>query len=128
MANFKPIRSEGDYEVALHRISELMDTEADSPEGDELNVLVDLVKLYESKQVPMGYPSPVAALRSRKFSPASAQSPCRWRALHEHLGIPADGYCRSRMSTWTIRGPTWSGAGLPSSQWQSWAGFRIDPI
>ncbi|MCY4459551.1 MAG: hypothetical protein OXC26_03975 [Albidovulum sp.] len=80
MANFKPIRSEGDYEVALHRISELMDTEADSPEGDELNVLVDLVKLYESKQVPMGYPSPVAALRSRKFSPASAQSPCRWRA------------------------------------------------
>ena len=34
-----------------------MDTEADSPEGDELDVLVDLVELYESKQVPMGYPS-----------------------------------------------------------------------
>ena len=55
MANIKPIRSERDYEAALDRISELMDTEADSPEGDELDVLVDLVELYESKQVPMGY-------------------------------------------------------------------------
>ena len=56
MANMKPIRSERDYEAALARIYELMDTEPDSPEGDELDVLVDLVELYESKHVPMGYP------------------------------------------------------------------------
>ena len=113
MANIKPIRSERDYEAALDRISELMDTEADSPEGDELDVLVDLVELYESKQVPMGYPSPIAAIEFRMeqagLRPADLASfigsrakvsevlsgkraitmPMA-RALHEHLGIPAD--------------------------------------
>ena len=113
MANIKPIRSERDYEAALGRISELMDTEADSPEGDELDVLVDLVELYESKQVPMGYPSPIAAIEFRMeqagLRPADLASfigsrakvsevlsgkraitmPMA-RALHEHLGIPAD--------------------------------------
>ncbi|MDE0534628.1 MAG: hypothetical protein OXI01_24735 [Albidovulum sp.] len=113
MADIKPIRSERDYEAALHRISELMDTEADSLEGDELDVLVDLVELYESKQVPMGYPSPIAAIEFRMeqagLRPADLASflgsrakvsevlsgkreitlPMA-RALHEHLGIPAD--------------------------------------
>ena len=65
MTNIKPIRSERDYEVTLDRISELMDTEVDSPEGRELDVLVDLVEHYESKQVPMGYPSPIAAIEFR---------------------------------------------------------------
>lgn len=90
-----------------------MDTEADSPEGDELDVLVDLVELYESRQVPMGYPSPIAAIEFRKdqagLRPAdlapfigsrakvSEVLSCKCaitmpmaRALHQHLGIPAD--------------------------------------
>lgn len=58
MANVKPIRTEKEYEAALARIDELMDAELGSPEGDELDVLVDLVELYESKHEPMGYPSP----------------------------------------------------------------------
>ena len=57
MVNVKPIRTEKDYEAALARIDELMDAELGSPEGDELDVLVDLVELYESKHEPMGYPS-----------------------------------------------------------------------
>ena len=113
MANIKPIRSEQDYQAALSRISELMDAEPDSPEGDELDVLVDLVELYESKQVPMGYPSPIAAIEFRMeqagLRPADLASfigsrakvsevlsgkraitmPMA-RALHEHLAIPAD--------------------------------------
>ena len=113
MANIKAIRSESDYEAALHRISGLMDTEADSPEGEELDVLVDLVELYESKQVPMGYPGPIAAIKFRMeqagLRPADLVS-CigsrakvsevlsgkraitmpMARALHEHFGIPAD--------------------------------------
>ncbi len=113
MPHIKPIRSERDYEAALARISELMDIEIDSPEGDELNVLVDLVELYESKEVPMSYPSPVAAIEFRMeqagLRPADLASligsrakvseilsgkrtinmPMA-RALHEHLGIPAD--------------------------------------
>ena len=66
MATVKPIRTEEDYEAALARIDELMDAEFGSPEGDELDVLVDLVELYESKHEPMGYPSPLAAIEFRK--------------------------------------------------------------
>ena len=58
MATVKPIRTEKEYETALARIDELMDSEFGSPEGDELDVLVDLVELYESKHEPMGYPIP----------------------------------------------------------------------
>ena len=53
MENVKPIRTEKEYEAALDRIDELMDAELGSPEGDELDVLVDLVELYESKHEPM---------------------------------------------------------------------------
>ena len=113
MANIKPIRSERDYEAALHRISELMDTEADGPESDELDVLVDLVELYEDKQVRMSYPGPIAAIKFRMeqsclrpadlapfigsrakvseiLSGKRAFTMPMARALHEHLGIPAD--------------------------------------
>ncbi len=113
MTQVKPIRSERDYEAALHRISELMDAQTDSPEGNELDVLVDLVELYESKQVAMGYPSPVAAIKFRMeqaglrpvdlasfigsrakvsevLSGKRAITMPMARALHEHLGIPAD--------------------------------------
>ena len=65
MATVKPIRTEKEYETALARIDELMDAEFGSPEGDELDVLVDLVELYESKHEPMGYPSPLAAIEFR---------------------------------------------------------------
>ncbi len=53
MADIEPVRSERDHEAALGRISELMDAEPGSPEGDELDILVDLVELYESRHVPM---------------------------------------------------------------------------
>ena len=113
MATIKPIRSERDYEAALDRISELMDAEPDSREGDELDILVDLVELYESKHVPMGYPNPIAAIEFRMeqaglrpadlatfigsrakvsevLSGKRAITMPMARALHEHLGIPAD--------------------------------------
>lgn len=67
MANstIKPIQTEEDYEAALARFEVLMGAEPDSPEFDELDVLADLVELYESKHEPMGYPSPVAAIKFR---------------------------------------------------------------
>ena len=67
MANstIKPIQTEEDYEAARARIDVLMGAEPDSPEFDELDVLADLVELYESKHEPMGYPSPVAAIKFR---------------------------------------------------------------
>ncbi len=113
MADIKPIRSERDHEAALARISELMDAEPDSPEGHELDILVDLVELYESKQVPMWLPTPIAAIEFRMeqaglrpadlapfigsrakvseiLSGKRSITMAMARALHEHLGIPAD--------------------------------------
>ena len=112
MADIEPVRTEADYETALARLDELMDAEPGSREGRELDVLVDLVDLYESRHEPMGYPSPVAAiefrmeqagLRPRDLTPfigsraevsevLSGQRAITMpmaRALHEHLGIPA---------------------------------------
>lgn len=113
MGNIKAIRSEADYNAALARIEALMDAEPDTPEGDELDVLADLVEHYEEKHVPMGFPSPVAAIEFRleqaRLAPRdlipfigsrakvsevlSGKRPLTMpmaRALHEHLGIPAE--------------------------------------
>src|SRR5437773_10234500 len=61
MSNIRAIRSEADYETAIARIDDLMDAEGGTPEGEELDVLTDLVELYEAKHVPMGLPSPLGA-------------------------------------------------------------------
>ena len=113
MAEIKPIRTEADYAAALARIDELMDAEQGSPEGDELDVLADLVEAYESRHVPIDYPSPVAAIefrmdqaglaprdlvpfigsRAKVSEVLSGKRPITMpmaRALHEHLGIPAE--------------------------------------
>lgn len=45
--NIKPIRNELDHQNALARINALFDTEPDTLEGDELEVLVSLVNAYE---------------------------------------------------------------------------------
>lgn len=65
MVSTKPIRTEEDYEAALARIEEIFEAEFDSPEGKELDILVDLVELYESKHMPMGYPDPIEAIKFR---------------------------------------------------------------
>lgn len=111
--NVKPIRNQSDYETALGRISELMNARAGTPEGEELDLLVDLVDHYESKTIILGFPSPIAAIQFRMdqagLSPrdlvpligsrakvSEVLSGKRQitmpmaRALHEHLGIPSD--------------------------------------
>ena len=113
MVNVKPVRTEEDYEAALARIDEIFEAELDSPEGRELDVLVDLVELYESRHVPMGYPNPVEAIKFRMEQAGLSQrdlvpfigsrarvsevlsGKCAItmpvaQALHEHIGIPAD--------------------------------------
>ena len=113
MQAISPIRTDADLERALTRIEEIFDAADGTPEGDELDVLADLVELYESKQEPLAYPDPVAAIEFRLDqaklsrrdlvpllgSPArvaevlSRQRPITMpmaRALHEHLRIPAE--------------------------------------
>jgi HTH-type transcriptional regulator/antitoxin HigA len=50
--DIKPIKNEADYDAALARIEMLMDAEIDTPEGDELDILVTLVEAYEAKHQP----------------------------------------------------------------------------
>ena len=51
MGKIKAIRSEADYNAALARIDTLMDAEPGTHEGEELDVLTDLVERYEAKHV-----------------------------------------------------------------------------
>lgn len=111
--SIKALRTEADYEAALARIDALMDAEPGTPEGEELDVLADLVEHHEEKQVAMGYPSAVAAIEFRLDQAGLTQrdlvpfigsrakvsevlsgkrqiSMPMARALHEHLGIPAE--------------------------------------
>src|SRR6266446_9902373 len=109
----KAIRTEADHKAALERIDALMDASAGTAAGDELDVLVDLVEHYEEKHVPMGFPTPVAAIEFRMeqaglsprdlvhyigsrakvsevLSGKRALTIGMARALHQHLGIPAE--------------------------------------
>ena len=109
----KPIRTEEDHKRALARIDEIFDAEEGTPESDELDVLVDLVSYYESQNVDIGFPDPISAIEFRMDQAGLSQrdlvpfigSPAKVsevlsgkrdltmsmaRALHEHLGIPAD--------------------------------------
>jgi len=109
----KPIRTEEDHKRALERIDAIFDAEEGTAEGDELDVLVDLVMYYESKTVDIGFPDPISAIEFRMDQSGLSQrdlvpfigSPAKVsemlagkrdltmsmaRALHEHLGIPAD--------------------------------------
>jgi len=113
MSTIKRIRNEADYRAALARIDALMDAEPGTPEGEELDVLTDLVEHYEEKHVALGYPSAVAAIEFRleqagltrrdlvpfigsRAKVSEVLSGKRQitmpmaRALHEHLGIPAE--------------------------------------
>lgn len=51
------IQNHKDYEAALHRIEELFDAKHDSPEGEELDRLVDEVVAYEDIHYPIPKPT-----------------------------------------------------------------------
>ena len=109
----KSIRTEEDYEAALARIDEIFHAEVGTPEGVELDELVDLVESYEDKHYPIGLPDPISAIEFRMDQANLSQKDlipyigssakvsevlsgkrditmAMARALHEHLGIPAD--------------------------------------
>ncbi len=61
----RPIKTEADYEAALNEIEGLMSAEADSPQGDRLDVLVTLVEAYEREHYPVDFPDPIEAIKFR---------------------------------------------------------------
>ena len=113
MVTVSPVRSEEEYEEALARIGELMDAEPNTPEDDELDILTGLVERYEEAQHAVGPPDAVAAIEFRMEQAGLTQrnlvpyigsrakvsevlsgkrdiTMAMARALHRHLGIPAD--------------------------------------
>ncbi len=62
MAISEPIRTEEEYEAALARIHEIFHAPLGTPEGDELENLVDLVEVYAAEHYPIDPPSPSAAI------------------------------------------------------------------
>lgn len=63
--NIKPIKTKKDHEHALKRIEALMNAKANTPAGDELDILVTLVEAYEAKHYAIDAPDPIAAIEHR---------------------------------------------------------------
>lgn len=58
----KPIKNESAHQNALSRIEELWGVAPDTPEGDELEILLVLVEAYENKHYPMPPSDPINAI------------------------------------------------------------------
>ena len=61
----KPIKAEADYEAALAVIDNLMGAAPNTPESDDLDVLVTLVEAYEVKRWPLDAPDPIGSITQR---------------------------------------------------------------
>ncbi len=49
----KPIRSEADHETALKEFEKLVNSQPGTPKGDQMDVMVTLVKAYEVNHFPI---------------------------------------------------------------------------
>lgn len=64
--NIRPIRTEGDYREALSLVDSLWSKAVPgTPEGDQLDVLVTLVQVYEREHHPIPPPDPIEAIKFR---------------------------------------------------------------
>ena len=112
--NIRPIRSDADYELAMARIEALLELEEPTPNHeDEIELLSLVIEAHERKTASIDPPDPIEAIRFRMdqaglkaadvahcfggrtrvyevLSGRRALNVSMMRALHEHLGIPAD--------------------------------------
>jgi HTH-type transcriptional regulator/antitoxin HigA len=64
--NIRPIRTESDYREALSMIDSLWSKAIPgTPEGDQLDVLITLVQVYEREHHPILPPDPIEAIKFR---------------------------------------------------------------
>ncbi len=111
--DIKPIKTDADYRATLREIESLMAAEADTPEGERLDVLVTLVEAYEKQHFQLDPPDPIEAIkfrmeqlglapkdleplfgrRNRVYEVLNHRRPLTlkmiWK-LHRNLGIPAE--------------------------------------
>lgn len=109
----RPIKTRVDYKKALREIESLMSAEANTSEGDRLEVLTTLVEAYERVHFPMDLPDPVEAIKfrmeqsglaakdlvpmigqlNRVYEVLNRRRPLTLpmiRSLHKELGIPSE--------------------------------------
>ena len=53
--NIRSIKTEEDYYLALDRLEEIFDSEPNTKEGDELEILSILIEKYENENFPIEY-------------------------------------------------------------------------
>jgi HTH-type transcriptional regulator/antitoxin HigA len=64
----KPIKSKRDYDAALKEVQQLWNAEPNTPDGDNLEILITLIEAYEEKHYPIDPPDPIEARTGyRKF-------------------------------------------------------------
>lgn len=63
--DIKAIKSEQDYDQALKHLEKIFHAEADTPEGNEAEVLSILIEKYEDEHYPIGMPDPIEAIKFR---------------------------------------------------------------
>jgi len=109
----KVIRTEEDHKAAMARIESLMDAEAGTPEGEELDLWVTLVHAYEEKVYPIGLPDPIEAIKFRMEQAGLTQ-----RDLIPYLGSPSkvsEVMSRKRPLSITMMRRLHEGLGIPAS-------------
>ena len=75
--NIKLIKTENDYLSSLKRIDELFEAVPNTADGDELELLITLVELYEKNHV--GMPCVADALRMFCRKRKSSVHPGEWQ-------------------------------------------------
>jgi HTH-type transcriptional regulator/antitoxin HigA len=63
--NIKVIKTEEEYNQALKRLEVIFDAPADTPDGDEAELLGILIEKYEDEHYPIEPPDPIEAIRFR---------------------------------------------------------------
>ena len=69
----KPIRNDEELKAAFERLEAIFQAEAETPEADEMEVLVTLIEAYENKHYPI---NPARSDRSNQISDGAAKSQC----------------------------------------------------
>ncbi|HMN30358.1 MAG TPA: hypothetical protein PKE45_19555 [Caldilineaceae bacterium] len=109
----KPIRSDADYQTALHEIETLMEVQSGTPDEDRLDVLATLVKVYEDEHYPIPKPNPIAALEYYLESRGLTR-----KALEPYIGPPhrvAEIMNRRRRLTLSMIRRLEQGTGIPAT-------------
>ena len=63
--NFKPIKTEQDYNAALIILEKIFYAEPNTQDGDDLEILGMLIEKYENEKYSIGLPDPIEAIKFR---------------------------------------------------------------